>query len=731
MIDGDAAIDRALGDRSLLSVDEQLERGSLRHQTQLMLDPVTGRLFQRVESGAPGDFLVHLIDAESGAILDAWDAIEHASPGGGTGVKGDRKSLLGDTGSTDDLSKNVSGVWRMQTSDGRLATLDAKGNYYYSSTAFMTDNAKAGWANDNDWTAAYQGAAVDAQYYARVTDYFFRDPASVGGAGFDLNADCAASGYGPLRTVVHFDETPFDGFGYDNAFFDGFTGDLVFGDGDGVTTSGLAGAQDIVSHEFAHRATECRAPLEYSRQSGALNEAFSDIMATAIEWELNEPTSSNCRRQATQSACPDWWIGEDSILGGTNFGFRNTANPESAGQPGHWDDRSTGSYDNYGVHINSTIPTHAFYLMVNGGRNARCAGPSDALADCDVIVPSIPKADATQIMFAAWGTLPNPTPSSAAGSHMFCNARDATVLQAEILFPGSNAHRAAADLAWAAVGRGAADCHPDLSTDDFAIELDERSLALPPGGSGAMQLTLTRGTAVTGQVDFTVSGGSVATMSLTPAQSIEPGPGDFASLTVDVPPDMADGVYPIVVAASDGINTRHASAVLVIDGSAPLVDLAAVQLGGTGQISVSGAVPVRVTWSASDAASGLASSALDVSATGADGTWATVATGGNSGTSSIDLGGASQWFRVTATDALGNSATSAPSGPWTIGRFQEGAANYKGTWSAFPAAQDWGSVRYTSTPGAIAKFSFTGTDVAWISTRGRSAAKPRSTWTAP
>ena len=153
--------------------------------------------------------------------------------------------------------------------------------------------------------------------------------------------------------------------------------------------------------------------------------------------------------------------------------------------------------------------------------------------------------------------------------------------------------------------------------------------------------------------------------------------------------------------------------------------MSAVNLGSNGQISTGGALPIHVTWSASDAASGLASAALQASPTGVGGSWATVASGTDGGSSTVDLGGGTEWFRVIATDALGNSATSAASGPWTIGRFHEGSATYKGTWSALPGAQNWGSVRYSSKTGATAKFSFTGTDVAWISTRGPQRGKAK------
>ncbi len=687
LVDGARAAVRALGNRTLFGNVPQVVRNAIVSRTELRLDPETGRLFHRVASGAPGLYVINEIDAETGAVLDSWNAIAHAN-GMGTGVKGDRKSLLGeDPGTGDDLTRYVSGAWRMQTTDLRIATYDAEGDYFYDSgIPLMRDS-------DNDWAAASQRVAVDAHYYGRLTDDYFLDPSNVG--GFDLIDDCSGveTDYGPLRVVVHFDETPYDGFGYDNAFFDPGTGDLVFGDGDGVTTRGFSGGQDIVSHEMSHRVTECRAPLRYRGEPGAMNEAFSDIMATAMEWKFAEPTSSNCPRASGQQGCPDWWVGEDVIVGGSPFGFRSLADPEAGNQPGHWQDRVslTSNYDYGGVHINSTIPSHAFYLMANGGQNGRCSGPTDPQTDCEVVVPPVPLEDVAQIFFAAWGTLPY--------TSTFCDAHDATVAQAELLFPGSNLHRTAAELAWAAVGRGQTACHGPQP-----ISLNARSLFLAPGGTGDLAATVASG--------FT----NVAVAGIEPATATIDSTPTGATIGIAVPADMADGRYPIVVSAAEGSTTRYAYGALVVDGTPPVGGVSDVRLGNSGQISVNGVMPLRVTWSATDTASGVANSQLEASHNG--GAYGAVASGGTGGTSTVITGAATESFQVTATDALGNDFTSAPSGPWGIGRFQERAATYKGAWSATPASQTWGSVRYASKAGATVRFSFNGTDVAWISTRG-------------
>ena len=69
--------------------------------------------------------------------------------------------------------------------------------------------------------------------------------------------------------------------------------------------------------------------------------------------------------------------------------------------------------------------------------------------------------------------------------------------------------------------------------------------------------------------------------------------------------------------------------------------------------------------------------------------------------------------------------TSAEAGPWLIGSYQEDAASYHGSWSGPVASAAWGSVRYSKTKDAWLNFNFTGTDIAWISTKGPNRGKAK------
>lgn len=651
-----------------------------RRDAGLMLDPDTGRLFYRVETRAAGVRTFHSVDAQTGEVFAAVDALAHDH---GRGVKGDLKSMGGGAGTADNLTRTGSGQWVMRSVDGRLATFD-NGNEWSMSPTITTDA-------DNHWTATSQRPAVDAHYYTRRTDDFFRRQ-----FGFDvLDPTC---GYGQIRSVVRF------GQAYANAYWDGES--LVYGQGDGSSFGPLSGAQDVVSHELTHAVTECTSGLFYVNQSGALNEAFSDIMATASEFEIAEPLSSNCRRAAGQAGCADWWIAEDAMLGRDALGVRNLARPALGDQPSHYSGLYTGSWDSGGVHTNSGIPNHAFFLMVTGGRNARCEGGTDPAADCDVFVPPVGMADAQRMAFAAYTALP--------GAATFCDARAATVAVAQTLFPGSAAHVASADLAWTAVGLTASAC--GAGPADFSIRVPERSISLPADGEGQLQVALERGSE-TGPVEFSVAGAPDGWSSFTSQLSAGPGGGDRIALAINVPAGAATGVYPLWITASSASATRHAFATLLVDATAPVTSVPVVRFASGGRVSTAGEAPIDVFWSASDGFSGLASAYLQSSVNG--GAWTSLAgAAAVAGRTQLQLVSGTYRFRVRAVDKVGNETTSASSPLIGLTGLQESAAKYSSGWPAPVASPAWGTVRTSATVGSRTTLTFTGSQVAWVSTKG-------------
>jgi len=189
--------------------------------------------------------------------------------------------------------------------------------------------------SDNYWNnvnSQKDEIATDAHWGAEKTwDYYWYkfERNSIDNLGFKL------------KSYVHYDVN------YANAFWDGQR--MTYGDGNSSMQPLVA--LDICAHEITHGLTSFTANLDYSYESGALNEAFSDIFGTAIEFYA-KPQAAN------------WLIGEN--IG--NY-IRSMSNPNAKSQP----DTYLGTYwysgpnDNGGVHTNSGVLNYWFYLLYAGG----------------------------------------------------------------------------------------------------------------------------------------------------------------------------------------------------------------------------------------------------------------------------------------------------------------------------------------------------------------------------
>jgi len=157
----------------------------------------------------------------------------------------------------------------------------------------------------------------------------------------------------PLVACVHYDQN------YDNAFWNGQQ--MVFGDGDQTVFQNFV-LVDVVGHELTHGVTENEAGLVYLGQSGALNESISDVFGSLIKQYKNKQNAEDA----------DWLIGEGIFAPGIQgVALRSMKAPGTAyddpqlgkdPQPANISDYDRSPQDNFGVHINSGIPNHAFFL---------------------------------------------------------------------------------------------------------------------------------------------------------------------------------------------------------------------------------------------------------------------------------------------------------------------------------------------------------------------------------
>ncbi|MFN2608478.1 MAG: M4 family metallopeptidase [Acidimicrobiales bacterium] len=203
--------------------------------------------------------------------------------------------------------------------------------------------------------AAGSDAAVNEAYdgfgatYGFYWDVFHRD--SIDDSGL------------PILGLVHFSTR------YDNAFWDG-QGHMFFGDGDGRVFIRLTKSIDVIGHELTHGVTQYTANLAYSSQSGALNESVSDVFGSLVKQYHNHQ----------DAASADWLIGNDIVGPLLKPALRSLKAPGTANahddQPADMDHFVHTSQDNGGVHTNSGIPNHAFYVVATtiGGNAWETAG---------------------------------------------------------------------------------------------------------------------------------------------------------------------------------------------------------------------------------------------------------------------------------------------------------------------------------------------------------------------
>ena len=366
------------------------------------------------------DFHTYFVDAHSGAIVHVENEVdEQGAVGSGVGIQNDLKKVSvspagGGFQTYDRLRPAEIVTLDLRHADARVdSLLDPRGARWAASDV--------AWDADNDWRDA---AVVDAHAYGGFTyDYLFAQQGWGGMNGRD----------GRILSMVNIGRDFANAFFIPPPFGPERTGVVAFGteqDGTPIVSA------DVVAHEMMHGVTyfsvasrtgsglldthryfrgpssftydgrtfRCgvvwvledgrRLPilcddgrfLLFANHGGAINEAYSDIIGTAVEFSVHEPgvgplradyvmfedtgppsrSLENPRSIAAVGSYryPDAWGHEFRFLVAcdgecyyTRFGFVD-------GQ--QFTLRGSG-YD--GVHWNSTILSHAFYLAIEGGQN--------------------------------------------------------------------------------------------------------------------------------------------------------------------------------------------------------------------------------------------------------------------------------------------------------------------------------------------------------------------------
>ncbi|SFH86729.1 M4 family metallopeptidase [Halpernia frigidisoli] len=204
---------------------------------------------------------------------------------------------------------------------------------------------------DNNWTAAefnnaaFDNAALDAHWGVTNTYDYFKT---------NFNRNSYDNAGAALKSYVHYSSA------YENAYWSG--SEMIYGDG--ASTFSTLTSLDVTAHELGHAVCQATANLVYSRESGAINEGLSDIWGAVVE-------------NAYAPAKQNFLIGEDITKVSPGY-LRSMSDPNSgySKQPDtykgtYWQAATstcspTNNNDQCGVHTNSGVLNHFFYILTQG-----------------------------------------------------------------------------------------------------------------------------------------------------------------------------------------------------------------------------------------------------------------------------------------------------------------------------------------------------------------------------
>ncbi|MDF7814287.1 M4 family metallopeptidase [Hymenobacter sp. YC55] len=347
------------------------------------------------------------VDAETGEIVLQDAIIKHVAATGTFATKyaGTQSSAT---------STTTGGYYLREATRGLgIETYNCKKGSSYTNAVDFVDA-------DNNWTeyanANFDNAALDAHWGAQaVYDYWKNVHArnSYNNAG------------AKIRSYVHFDDTPGDGKGYENAYWNG----SVMTYGDGYTRFDPLTSLDVCAHEIGHAVCSSTANLTYSNESGALNEGFSDIWGAAVEY-YKAPNKAT------------WLIGED--IDKVRPSLRSMSNPNAEGQPDTYKGTNwyAGTGDNGGVHTNSGVLNHWFYILSVGKTGTNDLGNSFSVTGIGIDAAAKIAYRTESVYLTA--------------SSNYAATRTYSIQAATDLYGAGSAQVTAVTNAWYAVGVGAA-----------------------------------------------------------------------------------------------------------------------------------------------------------------------------------------------------------------------------------------------------------------------------------
>ncbi|MGQ4405162.1 M4 family metallopeptidase [Streptomyces hayashii] len=353
------------------------------------------------DDGTPSKLHV-ITDAATGAELSRYEGVETGT--GNTQYSGAVSLSTTLSGSTYQLYDTTRGGHKTYSLNNGT-----------SGTGTLMTDADDVWGNGSGSNT--QTAGADAAYGAQTTWDFYKN--TFGRSGIKNDGAAAYS-------RVHYSS------GYVNAFWDDDCFCMTYGDGSGNTHA--LTSLDVAGHEMSHGVTSNTAGLEYTDESGGLNEATSDIFGTGVEFYANN-----------SSDVGDYLIGEKIDINGDGSPLRYMDKPSKDG--GSADSWYSG-VGNLDVHYSSGPANHMFYLLSEGSGTKTINGVTYNSTTSDgVAVAGIGRAAALQIWYKALTTYMT-------SSTDYAGARTAALNAAAALYGSSSTQYAGVGNAFAGINVG-------------------------------------------------------------------------------------------------------------------------------------------------------------------------------------------------------------------------------------------------------------------------------------
>ncbi|MFJ1969696.1 M4 family metallopeptidase [Streptomyces sp. NPDC087903] len=353
------------------------------------------------DDGTPSKLHV-VTDAVTGAKLSQFEGVQTGtgnSQYSGTVTIG--TTLSGSTYQLNDTTRGTHKTYSLSNGTSGTGTL-------------MTD-ADDTWGTGSGSNT--QTAGVDAHYGAQVTWDFYKN--TFGRSGIKNDGVAAYS-------RVHYSTA------YVNAFWDDDCFCMTYGDG--TSSTHALTSLDVAGHEMSHGVTSNTAGLNYTGESGGLNEATSDIFGTGVEFYANN-----------SSDVGDYLIGEKIDINGDGTPLRYMDKPS---QDGGSADSWYSGVGNLDVHYSSGPANHMFYLLSEGSGSKTINGVTYNSPTSDgVAVAGIGRAAALQIWYKALTTYMT-------SSTNYAGARTAALSAAAALYGTSSSQYAGVGNAFAGINVG-------------------------------------------------------------------------------------------------------------------------------------------------------------------------------------------------------------------------------------------------------------------------------------